>query len=409
LIKKYYLFFSIPLVIGITIMLYTTNAVAVNLWSLKFLQQEMGDSHPLIALPEPPRGHKRSALWLAREALQAGDAEGVERLIEQLASRGNEEALSLLGAAKEAQGDFLSALEAWRLANDTVSLKDAAERATQAGKLHDALLAYRTLQELDPGPGTVVLAEFLSWAYGDYEEMELVLREALLQHPESLYRMKWTRLLGDSLAGQGEWEEAEVEYRRVLTEAPADWAAHIALGWVNYECGRGFESAMTEFLRGITLEPNQGDGYFAIGEVLTREKRYSEADFWFEQALHMNPQIRSWYMSRANAALLSGDLLRALEVYKDVLSLYPDYVEGYYEISWIYCLENQYELAAGAIQQAINMVDITDERLLVRAGEIYEKAGDYYKAKHFYQSTLAIDPDNDSAKEGLSRLDRIGE
>jgi len=94
-------------------------------WSLQFVRHAF---EPLAAqsaaLPDPPAGHARAALWQASDALHLrGDPALAETLIASQAAQGDPLAMRLMSDALAAQGDFAGALAIWQKAGDARCLR----------------------------------------------------------------------------------------------------------------------------------------------------------------------------------------------------------------------------------------------------------------------------------------------
>jgi len=383
------------------------QAWLINAWSLQYAHRAF---EPLAvqsaALPDPPAGHARAKFWLASAALQSGDPVLAETLVASQAAQGDPLAMRLLSDALAAQGDFAGALAIWQKAGDAASVLRVASQAGQAGHLEDALMAYQAAWELDKESGTLPLANFQINSQQDYGAAENVLRQSLAALPNSRYWPQWSNRLGDVLRAQKRWDEAIAVYESTLVHSPDDWAAHIGLGWAKYERGDGLPAAMSEFQKAINAPKSQGNGQLAIAQVLTREKRFEEADAWFAQALTLNPDARWWYVVRGNAARQAGNLTLALAVYQEALARFPDFAPAYYEIAYAYQLNDQPAQAMTAIEQALAFMNLPNIGYYIRAGNIYEAAGKKEQALQFYRQALLIDPQNAAALKGLERLDK---
>ena len=175
--------------------------------------------------------------------------------------------------------------------------------------------------------------------------------------------------------------------------------------------GDGATDALTQFEQAIAVMPNAGVGYYAVGSLLTQDKRYAEADAWYVQALERDPTQQSWYLGRAGALQQGGELSQAITVYAIVQQRFPDYAYGYYQAAWAYRQAEDRQQAVAAIEQAIQLTDGTDGNqrqtqvsYYVRAGQIYEWAGQLQKAVAAYERAEQLDPLRQDIQDGLQRL-----
>jgi len=351
------------------------EAATINRWSLRYAPEVHNLPRSQAVLPLLPDAHPRATFWRALRALDSGDARTALALLKPLAAEGDRLVLQLMGRAYEALGDFSAATYIWHQTENEFALFRVAESATKVGDLDASLEAYSAAWELDPeGRSTGRLADFLWRKKGDPAAATVVLQQSIDNYPYSRYHLDWFRELGDVLVTQKRWAEAVTAYERFLAgipdRFPDEGHVRVNLGWVYYEL-YGLEAALAEFHRAIAAAPNQPDGYFAAGRVLVREKMYNEA----------------------------------IKFYQESVARSPEYQRAYYELAEACYLNNQFEPAMAAIERAMQLGS-TDLRLsvMLRAGKIYERAGEIEKAIAAYRQVLALDPDYTAAQTALARL-----
>jgi len=351
------------------------EAATINRWSLRYAAEVHNLPRSQAVLPLLPNAHHRATFWLALRAIDSGDGEQALVLLQPSAVAGDRFALQLMGQAYEVLGDFSAATRIWQQTGNEPALLRLAQSATEVGNLDAALEAYSAAWELNPaGRSTAALAEFLSLKKNEPAAATVVLQQSISECPFSRHRLDWFRLLGGVLAVQKRWVEAAAAYEQVLAGIPEgfpdEWHVRIGLGRVYYEL-YGLEAALAEFRRAIAAAPNQLDGYFAAGRVLVQEKMYNEA----------------------------------IKFYQEAVARSPEYQRAYYELAEACYLNNQLEPAMVAIERAMQLGP-TDLQLsvILRAGKIYEKAGETEKAITVYRQVLALDPGRKDAQTALDRL-----
>jgi tetratricopeptide (TPR) repeat protein len=404
--KCYFNAFSLTAIVAVALisMFSAYQAWLTNEWSVQYTRHSFSptSNQPLLAVP--PARHVRAAFWLASTALQSGNPALAEKLIVLQVAQGDQLAMHLMANALLAQDDFSGAVAMWQQARDVDLLLRAASQAQQAGRLDEALMAYEVACRLDSESGTLPLANFLIFNRQEYVKAENVLRQSLATLPNSRYRPDWFNRLGDALRGQKRWDEAVAIYETVIVQTPDNWDAHIGLGWAMYERGDGLQAAMSEFQEATNTPESQGNGQFAIAQVLRREKQYGEADAWFSKALALNPEAQWWYVERGDTAWQAGNLALAVVVYQETIARFPDFAFAYYQISYVYQLNQQPTQAIAAIEQALVLMAPPSAYYYARAGEIYEWIGNESQALYDYHQALLIDPQNAVAIESVKRL-----
>jgi tetratricopeptide (TPR) repeat protein len=375
-----------------------------NAWAVQFMLHALGSARSQ-RLPEAPSTEYAIAnIWLAQDALAGGNAQLALDLVEPLVLQDDTFALHVKAEALEQQGNYVSAVETLSQARDYNLLIALGNELTVANDQADALAAFIAAQAIDPEAGTVQLADFLINEKKDLPGAESILKNALLAFPTSDKRLSWYRRLGDDLRDQQRLDEAAEVYKAALGEYPKDWALHIGLGWTYYDRGDGVQKAMDEFQKAIAVDETDGHGYFAIAQVLTRERRFSDADPWYVQAIARGKDNAWWYVARANNARTAGGIDRALSIYQGTIELFPDYSIAYYEMALAFQMDNQPQKAISSIEKAISLMKPADASYYALAGGIYEWTGDSVRALKAYQQVLKIDPDNSTALNAISRL-----
>lgn len=407
-LRPHYVFLAlIAVVLTIAASLFPKliKAGQVNAWSLEYLGRNMADGRAKETLPVPPEGHARAAVWLARGALVSGEPELALTILAPMAKSASLDVLRLRGQALAATGDFGGAVSAWLQARDFWSLMDAGRTAQDEGRGEDALLAFRSALNLDPEEAVLPMANFLWVHMNDIGGAEALLRLALVRQPSSRLRSVWLSRIGDALRAQDRWDEAENAYDQALRVNPDNWQAEIGLGWVFYAQSDDPQVAMAEFREAINAAPGRGEGYYAMGQLLSKEGRYGDADAFYQKAIEVDPAARWWYMARAEAARKMGELALALDIYKEVSTRFPEFAHAYYEMAWAYRLNEQPAEATQAIQSALVLMGDPTAAYYARAGQVYEWIGRTDLARNAYLKALSIDPENYSARQGLSRLE----
>jgi tetratricopeptide (TPR) repeat protein len=181
--------------------------------------------------------------------------------------------------------------------------------------------------------------------------------------------------LGDALRLQEQWDKAVGVYQDAIKEFPGEPDLHISLGWIYYERGDGARAAQPEFEKAIDLDKKAAEGYFAMGQLLFREKQFERADNYFVQALERAPNNRWYYLAHGDNARLAGDLTRAQEIYEQATTRFPDFDNAYYQLAMIYRSLNKPEKAVATIERAVELMDPPLDSYYAQAGEIYRWAG----------------------------------
>ena len=291
----------------------------------------------------------------------------------------------------------------WLQIEDAATWLAVGEAQLAKGSVEQALQAYRMAWICDAALVTEEYAALLE-KQGSLPEAEEVLRQALETLPDALDRGLWWSQLGQLLTRQQRWLEAQDVYSSAIAEYPSQSDLHIGLGWAGYNSGVSAQAALDELAQAIVLDPDSADGYYYAALLLTREQNYVEADSYYAQAIERQPEERWYRLLRANTARSAGNLSQAIELYQDLIARFPVYAIAYYELAWAYKLDGSIVQAQEAIQKALDLMKAPDAWYYVRAGIIFEAAGDLEEAIEYYRHALVVDSSNSAAVQALARL-----
>jgi tetratricopeptide (TPR) repeat protein len=329
-------------------------------------------------------------------------------------------------------------ISTWKAAGlTTQDFIDSGESARRNGRNNDALAWFRRASEFNPdsgapyfyigqvyealnGPrvstasyqksfdlGYVESIDALMEVYtgnGDVEAQVELLEEALDRYPGNPERQQWWNRLGEMYTEQEDWNSAIQVYENAIVEFPDNPGFHINLGLAYYEGGENVGMATDEIKQAIALDPDSGIGYYSLARLLAREKRYAEADNWFERAIGKNPNSNWWPLVRANTARAAGNLALAQQEYLAIIERSPNFTPAYYEIAQLYRLIEEPDQSISAIEQAIDLSSNPNQEYFFRAAGIYEWTGNLEKALDSYRQILALDPENEVAMEKVQSL-----
>jgi tetratricopeptide (TPR) repeat protein len=265
--------------------------------------------------------------------------------------------------------------------------------------------AYRAELSLDAARALLPLVDILT-RQAKTEEAISMLQTALEKDANPEQRAPWLIRLGDLQRGQQRWEEARQAYQAALQGKAADASAWIGLGWTAYEGQHDVAAAEQLFQQAMRADPARADAYFALAELMRRERRYPEADDYYVQALEKNPQASWGWVLRGNTARESGDLEKAIAIYQSGIAQFPNEAALYYELAWAYHLNNQPQQAVKAIEEALKLIETPNVSYYLRAGMLYEENEEINMAILNYQKILQIDPQNSIALKHIEILSK---
>ena len=144
----------------------------------------------------------------------------------------------------------------------------------QVGRIEDAIAETEKALALDPSLAKAHLNLLILYAKAGKNKQAEEHYKALLvlapdQFPDADYNY------GVLLFEEGKLDEAEKAFRKTLTIAPSNDAAHNNLGYLLEREGKLSEAA-AEYRKAIDIRPNSREAHFKLGRILVNQKQYQE-------------------------------------------------------------------------------------------------------------------------------------
>ncbi len=163
------------------------------------------------------------------------------------------------------------------------------------------------------------------------------------------------------------------------------------------------DEALGAFQGAVENDPGLIDAWVHLAQLLS-DKNSPLVDKYFDNALRIDSNhiealhAKAYYLSNKK-----NDLDGAIQVYKKINTIDPQYVEGYYNTGLIYLdmdsLKQAYKSFDIAVKYAPQYPDAYFHR-----GFAAEKMGNLQQALADYKTVLNLDPGFASAKAGVERL-----
>jgi len=385
------------------------NGFLINMWSLQAVRSLSGIASSRSGIGPAPVEHPREALWRGTYALHYGD---IDQSIVILSTRldqnpGDYLVRNAMGIALDRKGNTTRAVEQWLLAGNIRAILDLGRRSYDAQHYDDALIAFQAVADLMPAQTALGLS-LAFWHNGQSAEAETILRRALLQMPAANESTVWRGSLGQMLLGQKRWQDAYAVYHDAIEAAPNDPNAYIGMGRAQYYL-RGLEAATASVEVGIVLSPTMSYGYEVMGDLYSIDKRFSEADLWYQEGIAHTPNTARLFAKRVANWLAAADGAKATAIYSDMEIRFPDFMRTrdasslYLGMAIHYRKVQDKVQAQHAAEKAVAVDPGTVWNWLVM-GDIYEWLKRSPDALQAYQRALQIDPTNQTAKQAISRI-----
>lgn len=385
-------------------------AVANNKWSLDFVEQYYDENSTWQDLLKPPSSHPHAKLLLAREAIDSGDDNLALEYITPLVGPDNPMITNTYAEITYRQGNYTEAINAWNTAGNSGALNHITFELRDNGFLDAALLASQSAYSIDREATTAILASIYALRNELSPAIDL-LNQSMQEFPYSTNYQRWLEMKSgiklteaDSYAAQGLIKEAKLAYQESVNVNPNNWGAWKNFGRFNYNTLNDTQSAIKCFQEQIKAYAENGEGQINLARIYANEKDMESAMYWFEQAIQVKPDNKSFHLLYANYLRDSHEFPKAVIIYDRLLLNFPDDADAFYEAAIAYSQNQQPDKAIQAIEKALQLMDPPQLKYYMLAGSLYESIGNYTEALKAYENALTIDPNHSEALEAKSRL-----
>ena len=185
----------------------------------------------------------------------------------------------------------------------------------------------------------------------------------------------------------------------MISEKPPTARKFVALGVMNKEMHRLAESEKC-YLRAIELNRQLPEAHWVYGELLTAQKKYSEAIKELTKAISLDSSASIIYFSRAIAYSQSRQFSQAMADYSKVIELNPKapglLMESYFNRAGCRGELKDFASAVKDINQALALKPQPKERALMLSnrGAMYEGLGNKDQAVKDYEQAIALSPND---------------
>lgn len=190
--------------------------------------------------------------------------------------------------------------------------------------------------------------------------------------------------------------------QRIQMREPLNPEMFFMFGNVFSDMGKT-DQAITAYQSAVENDPGLVDAWVKLANLLA-EKGSPQAEKYFDNAIKADTgsmaalHAKAYYLSNKK-----NDLKGAIQLYKKINTIDPQYAEGYYNVGLIY-------LDMDSVQQAYKSFDLA-VKIAPEFAEAYyhrglaaEMKGDKAQARSDYENVLRISPDFEGAKAGVQRV-----
>lgn len=199
-----------------------------------------------------------------------------------------------------------------------------------------------------------------------------------------------------------QYDRALYSLERIRVIEPNNPEMFFMFGSVFQDMGRT-KQAKTAYQNAIEQDPDLVDAWIKLGEMLSQEKS-PKAERYIDNALRIAPENVAALIAKANfLAQVKDDLPNAIEFYKKVNVVDPQFEQGYLNLGLLYLDADSLQQAQKSFNMAIQVQPDFAEGYFFR-GMAAKMQGDMVKAKNDFQQALRLKPGYEYAKNELANL-----
>jgi tetratricopeptide (TPR) repeat protein len=207
------------------------------------------------------------------------------------------------------------------------------------------------------------------------------------------------RILGNALAEQGAFAEAERSFRASLCIRPDDEETHTEWGAALAK-QKKIDEAIDHFTAALEINPYSANAHYNLGIVLAEKGRVAESISHYLEALRISTGREDVHTNLGSAYLGTGKTKEALYHYQKALSMDPDNSDLNYNLGLAYGMNGNLTESITYLSVAVKINPRFAEAhynlgvALVRAGRFDEGIG------HFSEA-LRVNPNFEEARKTL--------
>ena len=222
-------------------------------------------------------------------------------------------------------------------------------------------------------------------------------------------------LLGDVYLEQGNLNDAEMYYERLVRQEPENGAARKRLGEIylkikEYEKAVGHLSRAGELLPDDPVVPCElGDAYFELGDYEAAESAYSHA-------LSVRYPYPPALIGRGNSRSALGLLDKAVEDISAYIRLRPRDFHALVELGDVYERMGMNAEALKSWEKARGVLSLNSEEDILRWGDVSRRQarlclshGDYRGTLFYVEKGLELTQDRELLALGMTAADKMGD
>lgn len=189
----------------------------------------------------------------------------------------------------------------------------------------------------------------------------------------------------------------------ILKQDPENAEAFFMMGLTFREEGKT-DNAINAFQTAVENEPDLIDAWIILGKLFYG-KDDPRALQYFDNAVRLAPTNIAAHHTRANYLQQTGQLVEAIQAYRKINILDPDYSDAYFNSGLAYIELDSIDKAYKHFDLVVK-TDPTNAQGYYFRGVTSSMQGKATQAKQDFQQSLKFDPDSEKVKEALANLEK---
>jgi Tfp pilus assembly protein PilF len=197
--------------------------------------------------------------------------------------------------------------------------------------------------------------------------------------------------LGKRYLSEGNAEEAKKAFENLLDQYPRDPNLHLFLGITSLRL-RDPRAAETHLRRAVSLAPDHADARTLLGWILLEVRRdYDGAVEQYTEVVALRPGSAKGYNNLGVALKRKGAQEEALKNFSRALIIEDSYSEAWSNRGWVYLEQNRWREARQDFERALE-IDPNDEGALHGLSRVLKQFRDYPGAQRVLNKLIAQSP-----------------
>jgi tetratricopeptide (TPR) repeat protein len=199
--------------------------------------------------------------------------------------------------------------------------------------------------------------------------------------------------LGKAYQKLGKWDQAILEFQKVLAINPDDVYSHFVLATSFYRAGKS-EDALREAKNVLSYLEEHFETLMLLARIFGERGDLQESTAYLERALLLKPDNLELRFLLADSLTMAKEYDRAFEVYKSLMDTKPDDPRVYYGLGMVSYFRNDFEEAIKYFSKETELH--SNPRTILLLGISYGQLSQYLEALFYLEKYLKSIPPEDT-------------